>query len=115
MNTRRVAIVLWLFVAFVVGYVLGIRLELAGYMHRAFRGVSDQQYYATMLSIAGLERLERGDIDGAKRLLSTNVSSYYRYPVGDTDPRRQAQIREQIEKTSEHSPLLKEMLAKPTK
>ena len=114
MNFRRVAIGLWLFVAFTAGYVVDMRLELAGYLHRAFRGITDQQYFATTLSIAGLERLERGDIDGAKRLLATNISSYYRYPAPDVDPRRAAQLREQIQKTSEHSPMLKEMLAKPS-
>ncbi len=114
MNTRRALIALWLFVAFIVGYFLGMRLDLAGYAHRAFVGITDQQYFASTLSIAGLERLERGDIDGAKRLLATNVSGYYRHPVRDADPRRQAQIREQIEKTSEHSPILKEMLMKPS-
>jgi len=106
--------ILGLVVAFFLGYYLGMRLELAGYAHRAFRGITDQQYYATMLSIAGLERLERGDVDGAKRLLATNVSSYYRHPLRDSDPRRQAQIREQIQKTSEHSPMLKDMLTKPS-
>jgi len=114
MNTQRLTIVLGLVVAFFLGYFLGMRLELAGYAHRAFRGISDQQYYATMISIAGLERLERGDIDGTKRLLATNVSSYYLHPLRDADPRRQAQIREQIQKTSEHSPMLKEMVATPS-
>jgi hypothetical protein len=111
---HRLTIILGLLVSFFFGYYLGMRLELAGYAHRAFRGISDQQYYATILSIAGLERLERGDIDGTKRLLATNVSSYYRHPPGDADPRRQAQIREQIEKTKEQSPMLKEMLTKPS-
>jgi hypothetical protein len=114
MNTQRLTIVLGLVVAFFLGYFFGMRLELAGYAHRAFRGISDQQYYATMLSIARLERLECGDIDGAKRLLATNVSSYYRHPLRDTDPRRQAQIREEIQQTSEHSPMLKQMLTKPS-
>ena len=114
MNTQRLTIVLGLVVAFFLGYFLGMRRELAGYAHRVFRGISDQQYYATMISIAGLERLERGDIDGTKRLLATNVSSYYLHPLRDADPRRQAQIREQIQKTSEHSPMLKEMVATPS-
>jgi hypothetical protein len=113
MNTRRIAIALWLIVAFITGYYLGMRFELAGYARRAFVGIGDQQYFAAALSVAGLERLERGDIEGAKRLLATDLAGYYRSTVRDADPRRQAQLCEQIQKTSEHSAVLKEMLAKP--
>jgi hypothetical protein len=114
MNSHRIAIVLWIVVSFVTGYYLGMRFELGGYAKRAFVGIGDQQYFAAALSVAGVELLERGDVDGAKRLLGTRLSGYYHSQIKDADPVRQAQLREQIKKTSDHSRTLKDMLTKPT-
>ena len=60
-----------------------------------------------------LTALENGDIDGTKRLLATNVSGYYRSSIKDDPFAIEPKLRETIEKTSEHSPVLKQMLATP--
>ena len=72
MNTRRLAVLLVVLLAFVSGYYLGRRLTLLKEAKKAFRDVGNTQRFATTISVAALERLENGDIDGTKYLLATN-------------------------------------------
>ncbi len=113
MNSRRIAIVLSILLAAFAGYYLGLRLTL---LREAFRDVGDAQRFAAtaIVSVTALDRLENGDVNGAKRLLATNVASYYHANIKYDPFAVQLKLRETIEKTSERSPVLKEMLAKPS-
>jgi len=116
MNGRRIAIVLSLLLAAFAGYYLGLRLTLLREAAKAFREVGDaQRFTATaIVSVTALDRLENGDVNGAKRILATNVASYYHSNIKYDPFAVQLKLRETIEKTSERSPVLKEMLAKPS-
>ncbi len=113
MNSRRIAIVLSLLLAAFAGYYLGLRLTL---IREAFRDVGDAQRFAAtaIVSVTALDRLESGDVNEAKRLLATNVASYYHANIKYDPFAVQLKLRETIEKTSERSPILKEMLATPS-
>jgi hypothetical protein len=113
MNSRRIAIVLSILFSAFVGYYLGLRLTL---LREALRGVgAEQRFAATAISsVTALDRLENGDVNEAKRLLATNVASYYHSNIKYDPFGVQPKLREKIEKTSEHSSVLKEMLAKPS-
>jgi len=111
-RTCRLAISLGIILAFVLGYYLGINLVLPGSANKLFRDASDTGYFAALISLASLDRLERGDADGAKRLLAQNVSSYCRSDMPDADPTRRAQFRHHAEELSARSAVLKELLAK---
>jgi hypothetical protein len=115
MNTRRLAVLLVVLLVFMSGYYLGLRWTLLKEAKKAFRDVGNTQRHATMISVAALDRLENGDIDGAKRLRATNVSDYYRSSIKDDPFAVEPKLREMIEKTSEHSPVLKQMLAAPSR
>jgi hypothetical protein len=106
MNSRRIAIVLSLLLTAFAGYYLGLRVTL---LREAFRGVGDaQRFTATaIVSVTALNRLESGDINEAKRLLATNVASYYHANVKYDPFGIQPKLRETIEETSERSPVLK--------
>jgi hypothetical protein len=110
--TRRVAIALCVIFAFLVGYFLGVNLVFPGDVKKLFRDASDTGYLAAVMSRSTIELLERGDLDGAKRLLAQNVSIYCRSDLPDADPSRRTRIRRQAEEISAHSPALKEQLAK---
>jgi hypothetical protein len=105
----------YLFGAFVSGCYLGLRLTLLKEAKKAFRDIGNTQRFAAMISVTALDRLENGDIDGTKRLLATNVSGYYRSSIKDDPFAIEPKLRETIEKTSEHSPVLKQMLATPSR
>jgi hypothetical protein len=113
MNSRRIAIVLSILFSAFAGYYLGLRLTL---LREALRGVADEQRFATtaISSVIALDRLENGDVNEAKRLLAINVASYYHSNIKYDPIAVQPKLRETIEKTSERSPVLKEMLAKPS-
>jgi hypothetical protein len=113
-TTRRIVIGLSVFLAFLAGCYLGVNLVLPGSMKKLFRDASDTGYFAAVISLGTLDRLERGDVDGAKRLLAQNVSIYCRSDLPDADPTRRIQLRRQVEEVSTHSPALKEQLAKPS-
>jgi hypothetical protein len=104
----------FIFLAFLSGYYLGLRLTLLEEAKRAFRDVGDTQRFAAMISVTTLDRLESGDVDGAKRLLATNVFGYYRSNIKDDPFAVQAKLREMIEKTGDRSPVLKQLLATPS-
>ena len=110
--TRRVAIALCVIFAFLAGYFLGVNLVFPGDVKKLFRHASDTGYFAAVISLATLERLERGDLDGAKRLLAQNISIYCRSDLPDADPSRRTRLRQQAEEIGAHSPALKEQLAK---
>jgi len=110
--TRRLAIALSVFLAFLAGCYLGVNLVLPGTMKKFFRGTSDSGYFAAVMSLGTLEVLERGDAEGAKRLLAQNVSIYCRSDMPDADPTRKAKLRRQAEKVSANSPALRDQLAK---
>ena len=113
MNKRSITIVAWVVLALAIGYYFGLKLTLQQGVKRVLSGLEDKQYFAAVLSVAVLERLEKVDVDGAKRLAATNLAFYYRSKVRDVDPARTAEVRNRIEKLSEHSPILKEKLAAP--
>ena len=111
-TTRRIAVGLSVFLAFLAGCYLGVNLALPGTMKKLFRDTSDTGYSTAVSSLSTLELLERGDTEGVKRLLAQNVSIYCRSDMPDADPARKAKLRRQAEKISAHSPALKEQLAK---
>ena len=113
-TTRRILIGLSVFLAFLAGCYVGVSLVLPGSIKKLFRDTSDTGYFAAVLSLGTLDRLERGEVDGAKRLLAQNVSIYCRSDMADADPTRKAKLRRQAEEVSAHSPALKEQLAKPS-
>jgi hypothetical protein len=115
MNQRRllvVLVVLVILLAFTTGYSLGFRLTMALYARSTLKRLADSDFYAATLSVSGLELLERGETDEAKRLLATDAASYVRSKTKEVPSSHEAVLLKQIEKTSEHSPILKEMLAK---
>ena len=114
MNQRRLLVVLSILLAFAAGYSLGFRWTIALYARSALKRLADSEFYAATLSVAGLERLEKGDIDGAKRVLATDLSAYVRSKAKEVPSSHEAVLLQQIQKTSERSPMLKEMLAKPS-
>ena len=81
-------------------------------MKKLLRGTSDSGYFAAVMSFSTLEVLERGDAEGAKRLLAQNVSIYCRSDIPDADSTRKAKLRRQVEEVSAHSQALREQLAK---
>ena len=111
-TTRRFVIGLSVFLAFLAGCYLGVNLALPSTMKKLFHDSSDTGYFAAVMSLATLEVLERGDVEGAKRLLAQNVSIYCRSNLPDADPTRKTKLRRQAEEVSAHSPALKEQLAK---
>ncbi len=111
-TTRRFVIGLSVFLAFLAGCYLGVNLVLPSSMKKLFRDTSDNGYFAAVMSLATLEVLERGDVEGGKRLLAQNVSIYCRSDLPDADPTRKAKLLRQAEEVSAHSPALKEQLAK---
>ena len=113
MNKRNIAIGASILLAFAVGNYFGLRLTFHQGVKKALSSLDDQQYFAAVLSVATLDRLENGDVDAAKRLAATNLASYYRSKGRRTDPVRSAEVRSRIEKLSEHSPILKEKLGAP--
>ena len=98
--------------AVLVGYNLGLRLTLAKEATKALRRLRDTQLLASTISITTLDRLERGDSDGAKRLLATQISAYYRSDMNDTSVEG-ATVRQHIQDLSARSPVLKQMLDSP--
>jgi hypothetical protein len=110
--TRRFAVCLSVIFAFLIGYLLGVNLVFPGSVKKLFRDASDTRYFAAVISLGTLDRLERGDAEGAKRLLAQNLSFYCRSDMPETDPARRTQLRRQAEELSAHSPILKEQLAK---
>jgi len=112
--TRRIVIGLSVFLAFLAGCYLGVSLVLPGSMKKLLRDASDSGYFAAVISLSTLDRLERGDVDGAKRLLAQNVSIYCKSDMPDADATRKTKLRGQAEEVSAHSPALKEQLAKPS-
>jgi hypothetical protein len=114
MNQRRLLVVLSILLAFAAGYSLGFRWTVAVYARGALKRLADSEFYAATLSVAGLERLEKGDIDCAKRVLATDLSAYVRSKAKEVPSSHEALLLQQIQKTSEHSPVLKEMLSKPS-
>jgi hypothetical protein len=69
MNQRRLLVVLSIVLAFATGYNLGFKWT-AGWMAKsALKRLADSDFYAASLSVAGLERLEKGDVDGASLVL----------------------------------------------
>src|ERR1051325_2099054 len=113
-RTRRLVVARSVILAFVAGYYLGIILVLPGHVQNLFHDATDTGYFAAVMSLATLDNVERGDTEGAKRLLAQNVSIYCRSEVPDADPSRKAQLRQDAEKISARSPVLKELLAKPS-
>jgi hypothetical protein len=109
---RRVVIALCVIFAFLAGYCLGVNLVLPRSAKKLFHDASDTGYFAAVISLTTLERLERGDLEGAKRLLAQNISIYCRSDLPDADPSRRTRLRRQAEEISAHSPALKEQLAK---
>ena len=114
-TTRHFAISLSVILAFLAGYFLGVNLVFPGSVKKLFRDASDTGYFAAVISLGTLDRLERGDAEGAKRLLAQNISIYCRSDIPDADPTRRTQLRQQAEKVSAHSPALKEQLAKSSR
>jgi hypothetical protein len=113
MNIRRIAVGAWILFAFVGGYHLGLRLTLLEEAKKAFVGIQDTQHLAAVISAATLKRLESGDTEGAKRLLATNLSGYHRADRKVAPSPQQITLRQEIEKMSEQSPTLRQMLAIP--
>ncbi len=95
--------------AFLVGSYLGMRLTLVPGAKRALDRIRDTQLLASSVSMATLDRLERGDVEGAKRLLATQVSGYYCSDMIDASGQGAA-TRKHIEALSSRSPVLKQML-----
>ena len=80
----------------------------------AVERLADSDFYAAALSVSDLELLERGDTDGAKRIFATNLAAYFRRKSKEVPSSHEAVLLQQIQRTSEHSAVLKQMLAKPT-
>ena len=79
---------------------------------QALRVASDTGYLAAVVSLTALDRLERGDVEEAKRLLADNIATYCKSDVPDAYPTRKAHFREHAEKLSARSLVLKERLSK---
>ncbi len=105
--------ILSILLAFATGYSVGFRWTIALTARSALKRLADSDFYAATLSVSGLEHLERGDIDGAKRLLATDLAGYFRKKSKEVPSSHEAVLLHQIERTSEHSAILKQMLAKP--
>ena len=75
--------------------------------------LADSDFYAATLSVAALHHLEKGDIDGAKRVLATDLSGYVRSKAKEVPSSHEAVLLQQIQKASEDSTILKQMLAQP--
>jgi hypothetical protein len=114
MNQRRLLIILSILLAFATGYSVGFRWTVALTARSALKRLADSDFYAATLSVSGLEHLERGDIDGAKRLLGTDLAGYFRKKSKEVPSSHEAVLLQQIQTTSEHSTTLKDMLAQPT-
>jgi hypothetical protein len=112
MKTRHFTVAVAVLLTLLVGYYLGLRLTLAEGAKKAFRGLRDTQLLASSVSVTTLDRLERGDVEGAKRLLATQISGYYRSDMIDASGNG-AITRKYIEDLSSRSPVLKEMLSSP--
>jgi hypothetical protein len=109
MKTRYIIVALLVVLAFAIGYNLGLRVALVPGAKKAIDGLRDTQLLASSVSIATLDRLERGDAEGAKRLLATQISGYYRSDLIDVSGKGPA-TRKHIEDLSSRSPILKQML-----
>src|SRR5215469_203925 len=93
MTTRRILIGLSVFLPFLAGCYVGVNLVLPGSVKKLFRDASDTGYSAAVISLSTLDLLERGKVDGAKRLLAQNVSIYCRSDMPDADPSRKGKLR----------------------
>jgi hypothetical protein len=109
MKSRHVLIALLILLGFMSGYLLGLRLTLIPGAKRAITHLRDTQFFATTISIATLERLERGDVDGAKRLLANEISGYYHSDMIDASE-NSASMRKAVEELSTRSPVLKKAM-----
>jgi hypothetical protein len=77
------------------------------------RTVNSEQYFATVLSLAVLSQLERGDTDKAKVQLAGQVATYVRSCKEYEASRSTGQkLLPMINATSERSPVLQQELAK---
>lgn len=75
------------------------------------QAMEDSQRYRCILSMAVLERLETNQPDRAKRLLVSEVASYYRHPLGlPQSPDRKTTL-ESIEKLRQKSSALNEEIS----
>src|SRR5262245_39932026 len=113
-RTRRLLIGLFFVLAFIVIAYLELNLVVLCVGKKLFRDASDTGYSTAVYSLATLDVLERGDVDGAKRLLAENIAIYCKPDLPDADPTRKAHFREQAEKLSNRSAALKERLSKFT-
>ena len=98
--------------AFIAVSYLGLNLLVLGVGKKLFRDASNTGYFAALVSLTALDRLERGDVEDTKRLLADNIATYCKSDVPDADPTRKAHFREHAEKLSARSPVLKERLSK---
>ncbi len=87
-------------------------------MDTSLRSISatlqDKQEYVCTISLAALTRLEAGEIDRAKLVLTREVASYYRHPLGQPPAERQ-KLLTLIEAAKEKSSILKDELDKTPK
>ena len=111
-RTRRLVIGLFVVLAFIAVAYLELNLVVLGVGKKLFRDASDTGYSTAVFSLATLDLLERGDVEGVKRLLADNIATYCKPDVPDADPARKAHFRELAEKVSARSPVLKERLFK---
>jgi hypothetical protein len=111
-RTRRLLIGLFVVLAFLVVAYVELNLVVFGVGKKFFRDASDIGYSTAVWSLGTLDLLERGDVDGVKRLLASNVAGYCKSGLPDADPTRKAHFRELAEKVSTRSPALKERLSK---
>ena len=111
-RTRRLVIGLCVVLAFIVVAYVELNLVVFVVGKKLFRDASNTGYSMAVWSLGTLDLLERGDVEGVKRLLATNIATYCKSGLPDADPTRKAHFREQAEKLSTRSAALKECLSK---
>ena len=80
----------------------------------ALQSLEDKQRYSCMISLAALDKLEKGDQEYAKRILAREVAGYYQHPLGSADSPHRKEIFSYIEALrAKSSALDKELSKKP--
>jgi hypothetical protein len=78
----------------------------------ALQSLDDKQRYSCLISLAVLDKLEKGDQGYAKRILVREVASYYQHPFGPPDSPQRKKILPYIEDVRARSTALNEELSK---
>jgi hypothetical protein len=109
------------FTAALIGAAVGASVVGSLYM-RAFRvaipskiqQMEDEQRYRCVLSMAVLERLDTNEPDRAKLLLTREVVSYYKHPLGLAESPERKKVLEHIDRLRGKSSALNDAFDKET-